>query len=231
MHLYYGVDPCPHPSVIPTSPAASKGVWPVPIVADDEEEIDAASMMSAIEANTDRSNFLGWRMINIVDGGVYAFTPAVDLSNVWKFRSDVIHYAPLVHSGTLAWQEGRAPVVPALVDGGTLTITPSHGDVWKLNAAVPANTNLILAPLTGVSGVIRFTLHRTYAAGTCGYVRVYDTTNTGAFNLVAFAPTSGFVASGDQICVVIFWDGTKYVVESALHVPLSSTGFGVPVFP
>ena len=83
MHIYPGTN-APGSPVIPTSPTAGTGWWPDAVVVDDGDNRDAANAMAAAEAVVDRTAFLAWRMINIVDGCTLAWTALVKLANqIW----------------------------------------------------------------------------------------------------------------------------------------------------
>lgn len=98
MTPYQGIDPIFAPPVIP-----GEGEWPDPETADDGDDRDAATAMTAAEGAIDRTNWLARRIVNGLEGG----GPYVGHQ---YFASDVVIMAGAV----------GALVVPA---GKTITIT------------------------------------------------------------------------------------------------------------
>ena len=50
---------------------AGKGYWVIPNIAEDSDDRDAASAMIAAEGALDRTTWIGWRMVNGLEGGEY----------------------------------------------------------------------------------------------------------------------------------------------------------------
>ncbi|MFT3773019.1 MAG: hypothetical protein QM820_47150 [Minicystis sp.] len=80
-HTYYGIDPISTPVANP-----GFGSWTGGTSTDDGDKRDAASANLNAEAALNRSNWLGWRTINIVDGGTYSYTPGITLANVFTWN-------------------------------------------------------------------------------------------------------------------------------------------------
>lgn len=83
-HYYVGVD-APGSPVIPLVVTPGKGVWPAAQLTDDQDDRDAASANLGAEASHDKTNFLAWRMINIIEGGTYAYTSSITIRNAFTF--------------------------------------------------------------------------------------------------------------------------------------------------
>ena len=135
-HPYLGVD---EPSaIIPGSPTFGYGAFPTPTVTDDQDDRDAASADLGVEADTDRTNFLAWRMINIIEGGVYLFTSLISTFNNWLFRGAVDFYA-----GTKIKSTG--------------TLTTEVGSTTTINGALAVNGNTVIS---STAAVLRNTFER-----------------------------------------------------------------------
>lgn len=101
MQLYPGIAPLTVSTsgaadgIIVTSGASdAHGWWPGPLVAQGNDPRSAANLMAAAEANTDRLNWLGWRALDVVGGGTYAWTAGLTLSNIFVFNGDVSLLGP-----------------------------------------------------------------------------------------------------------------------------------------
>jgi hypothetical protein len=169
-HTYPGVDE--PSSIIPGSPTAGYGVFPLPTVTDDQDNRDAASANLAAEADTDRINFLAWRMLNIIEGGVYGFTAVVSTLNAWIFRgSATFRTGAVLHmdSGSSTLQYGDE----IIKSGGTLTA--DSGSAVTTNGALAVNGNTVIGP---TAAVLRNCFERRTGAGAWNGSRVQTGTNT-----------------------------------------------------
>lgn len=84
MILYHGLNPV---TVFPGTPAAGYGFFPGPLETQGGDKRSSANLNAAVESLTSRTNFLGWRTINIVDGGTYTFISTVNVGNAWHFTN------------------------------------------------------------------------------------------------------------------------------------------------
>lgn len=57
------------------------GIFPTPLEATDGDDRSAGNLMLGLESVTDRTNYLGWRMIDWISGGTYTWTASVSLAN------------------------------------------------------------------------------------------------------------------------------------------------------
>lgn len=146
-HYYYGTDD--PAAIIPTSPTPGYGEFPGAELADDEDDRTAANAMAGIEADTDRTNFLAWRMINIIDGCLLAFTALIDIANRWTFRGRLALF------GVLGWFAHRAPVH---VSGANATFTFTDGDTFVLDTFThgATRTYLFAPPGSDAPALYRF---------------------------------------------------------------------------
>jgi hypothetical protein len=145
-HNSFGVDD--PVAIIPVSPTPGYGEYPGAEIADDGDDRDAASAMMPSEALLDRTNFLAWRMINIIEGGVYAFTSLIDIANRWTMRGRI----KLL--GTLAWFGHRAPIH---INGANAIFTVTNGDTFVLDTFTHGATRIYsFAPASDAPALYRF---------------------------------------------------------------------------
>lgn len=178
-HTYPGVD---DPSaIIPGSPTAGYGVFPLPTVTDDQDNRDAASANLAAEADTDRINFLAWRMINIIEGGIYNFVAVISTLNAWIFRgSATFRTGAVLHmdSGSSTLQYG-AEIVKS---GGTLTT--DSGSTTTTNGSLAINANTVIG---STAAVLRQCFERRTGAGAWNGSRVQTGPNASVASFDASA--------------------------------------------
>lgn len=67
MQLFAGINTVPVLDAL--TPKTGYGVWPGPLEAQDSDLRNAANLMTMGETLTDRTNFIGWRLPNYIDGG------------------------------------------------------------------------------------------------------------------------------------------------------------------
>jgi hypothetical protein len=206
-HTYPGVDE--PSSIIPVSPTAGYGVFPLPTVTDDQDNRDAASANLAAEADTDRINFLVWRMLNIIEGGVYGFVAVISTLNAWIFRgSATFRTGAVLHmdSGSSTLQYGDEIVK----SGGTLTT--DSGSTLTTNGALAINANTVIGP---TAAVLRNCFERRTGAGAWNGARVQTGANA---NVTAFDAS----AADATRCPVFSASRTYTLID-----PGGSTAMGV----
>jgi hypothetical protein len=168
-HTYPGVDE--PSSIIPVSPTAGYGVFPLPTVTDDQDNRDAASANLAAEADTDRINFLAWRMLNIIEGGIYGFAATVSTLNAWIFRgSATFRSGASLHmdSGSTTLQYGDE----IIKSGGT--ITADSGSTVTTNGSLAVNGNTVIG---STASVLRNCFERRTGTGAWNGSRVQTGSN------------------------------------------------------
>lgn len=182
-HNGYGTDD-PN-AIIPGSPTAGYGEYPGAVVADDEDDRTAANAMAGVEALLDRTNFLAWRMLNIIEGGVYAFTAAIQWAN------PLTTLARIVHSGVAAWTAHRAAIH---VSGADATFTFTDGDTFVVDPFThgATRTYTLAPPASNVPALYRFRI-RAAATGTTrtdvGVVRFKLAGSAAGVYVFQYAPT------------------------------------------
>lgn len=119
-HTYDGVNPLGAP-IIPSSPTSGKGQWPDASVVDDGDERDAATAMAAVEAAIDRTNFIAWRMVNVIEGSTHAYTSTITLANVMVWNGAATHNAGSIWQNNATLQIGTASAAAALLVKSTST--------------------------------------------------------------------------------------------------------------
>lgn len=129
MHPYAGQDPI---SINPLIPG--KGVWPDPDVPDDDNDRDAANYSISVEGALDRTNWIGWRMVNGLEGNT---SGAPYPGNIWWSGN---------HTGTGTW---TLSTIAAKVGGSTMTGNWTVGGNWTASGAwtfsgVVAMTNVLV---------------------------------------------------------------------------------------
>lgn len=85
MQLYPGIAPPPPP---PTP--NGYGVWPTPDCATGGDDRSAQNLMTAVQGVTNRSNWLWWRTLDHVSGGVYTFTATITLKNTYVWNGGTV---------------------------------------------------------------------------------------------------------------------------------------------
>lgn len=124
-------------AIIPGSPVAGKGSWPGAIqIPDDNDKRDAANAEVGMEGLTDRSNFLAWRMINIVDGGTYAFTTAISLRNPWTVNAATFTIASAAGTAKINFTGADSRIEGAALLRGTIT-QDTGGDICPAGIVGP----------------------------------------------------------------------------------------------
>jgi hypothetical protein len=130
-------------AIIPGSPAAGKGSWPGAIqIPDDNDKRDAANAEIGMEGLTDRSNFLAWRMINIVDGGSYTFTTPLSLRNPWTVDAAVFTIASTNGTAKIRFTGSDSRIEGAALLRGTIT-QDTGGDICPAGIVGPDHDALV----------------------------------------------------------------------------------------
>lgn len=131
MQAYPGTDPV---TIIPGTLTPGYGLWPTPQEAQGGDRRQAAQLMAGMESNTDRDNFLAWRvcLLNPIEGSPQVnatFTSAIWTKNAWKF----IGSATFTGTGSQVFLTADTMMVAA---GKTLNIGDPGGftlgnvDIW-----------------------------------------------------------------------------------------------------
>jgi hypothetical protein len=141
MHPYPGIDDAN--AVIPGSPAAGYGAWPGTIqIPDDADKRDAANAEVGMEALTDRSNYLAWRSINIVDGGSYTFTTPLSLRNPWTVDATTLTIASANGTSKIRFTGSDSRIEGAALLRGTIT-QDTGGDICPHGIVGPDHTAFV----------------------------------------------------------------------------------------
>jgi len=139
MHTYAGINAltltgtASANGTLPATLTANTGVWSTGQVADGGDPRSAANLFVAVEAAIDRSNFLAWRNINIVEGGAYTWTSAISLANQFGWN------------GNHAFNAGVGFNAGVTFNGATATTFNTNVQLAGTSATVEAGTNLDVA--------------------------------------------------------------------------------------
>lgn len=117
-HTFAGIDPFTAPAYL-----SGYGEWLDGTSPDDNDKRTAALAAVAAEAALNRTNWLAWRTINIVDGGTYTFTAPVSVRNAWSFTGTALFSSTVLFQGIATFS---ANVIISgtnnLTVGGNLTV-------------------------------------------------------------------------------------------------------------
>lgn len=246
-HTYLGVD---EPSaIIPGSPTFGYGVFPIPTVTDDQDDRDAASANLAAEADTDRSNFLAWRMINIIEGGIYVFTALISTFNNWLFRGAVDFFAAtkIKSTGSLT-TDGPVTINANTVISPTAAVLRqcferrTGAGAWngaRVQTGANADVNPFDASAADTTRIPALTASRTYniidpgGATAMGVTHTFERAivGTNGFDLLLNdAANSVFIAvltngTNKRLSMTIQWTGSAWVPIVYSAATTAGTGY------
>jgi hypothetical protein len=186
-HPFQGIDPFSS-----TAPNPGYGQWTDGISTDDGDNRDAASANLNAEAAHNRTNWLRYRMINQLEGGIYVSTQPIILQNPWKTLNR------FERVGTAAWEAQRAPL-HINSGGGNLTCTDS--DTWIVDQVTDGATHTytFVVPGSNVPPLYKFRVRQqttgaTYANNGAVRFNLVNTTHYvfqfGIGNVLPFQPAS-----------------------------------------
>lgn len=228
-HNNYGTnDPA---AILPTNPTAGYGEYPGATITDDEDPRDAATAMSGIEANLDRNNFLAWRMINIIEGGIYAFTALIDIANKWTIRGRV------ALTGVLGWLAFRSPIH---ISGANATFTFTDADTFVVDTFTHGATRVYsFAPPGDTPTIYRFRIRGPAVPPTLdGFSGSDDTfTNSGTVqfklstgNRAFLQYVGGTMNRNIPWCVDCEYDTTIGMIYVLNPLPTNPAGLSQPLY-
>lgn len=134
------------------------GWWPVPLVVVGNDARSSTNLPAAVQAATDRTNWLGWRTLDIWGGGNYlAARGTVQIGGLWEWQPATGAQA-IVASGTSASnplvgfvQNGTGDALDVVQNGAGAVATLTAGAAVAAAAAVIVDASA--STVTAISGI------------------------------------------------------------------------------